>query len=87
MSARKQAMRFGVMSSRLRPEIFVGRLNVTQTLFLDKEVATDLVLSVVGEYVRDHFEGAMRATFPGLGFDLTVTVTPRNEDTNEGVTR
>lgn len=72
-------MSYGVMSSRLRPEIFVGRLNKAQTLFLDKEIATDLVLSVVGEYVRDNFEGAMKATFPGLGFDLTVTVTPREE--------
>lgn len=69
-------MKYGVMSSRFRPEIFVGRLNKKQTLFTEKEVATDLVLANVGEYVRDHFGGAMRATFPNLGFDLTVTVTP-----------
>ena len=72
-------MKYGVMSSRFRPEIFVGRLNKKQTLFTDKEVATDLILANVGEYVRDHFQGAMKATFPNLGFDLTVTVTPHEE--------
>ena len=77
------APKFGVKSSRMSEAIYVGRLNKAGTGFLDKESATDLVLGTVGEYVRDNYAGSMTATFPGLGFDLDVKITPR-DDTDQG---
>lgn len=69
--------KYGVSSSRITETIYVGRLNKAGARFLDKEAATDLVLGAVGEYVRDNYDGGMSASFPGLGFDLDVKVTPR----------
>lgn len=76
---RPQSAKFGVKSSPLTEAIYVGRLNKAGTGFLDKEAATDLVLGTVGEYVRDNYAGGMTAGFPGLGFDLDVKVTPRDD--------
>lgn len=72
-------MKYAVQSSLMSEAIYVGRLNKSGTAFLDKEEATDMAISAVGMYVRDNYGGSMKATFPGLGFDVTVTVTPREE--------
>lgn len=73
-------MKYGIQSAHLHQAIQVGRINKNGDAFLDWEDHTDRTIGVVGEFVRDHFDGDMVATFPGLGFDVTVTVTPRKEE-------
>ena len=69
-------MKYGIQNAYLHQAIQVGRLNKKGDAFLDWEDHTDRTIAVVGEFARDHFGSDMIATFPGLGFDVTVTVTP-----------
>lgn len=67
-------MKYGIQNADLHQAIQIGRLNKRNDAFLDWEDHTDRTIAVVGEFARDHFGGNMTATFPGLGFDVTVTV-------------
>lgn len=82
-------MRFGVQAGWLSSGIHVGRLNKNGNAFVQKEEATDMVLAAVAQYVMRNFGdseggGGMAATFPRLGLNLEVKVTPMvsgNEET------
>lgn len=67
---------YAIQNAAFTEAIHIGRLNPAKTAFADKQERTDMVLAVVGQYVAEHFEGSMRADFPGLGFVLDVQVTP-----------
>jgi hypothetical protein len=69
-------MKYAVGAGYLTSNIYVGRLGKNSQSFLDKEEATDMVLAAVAEYVMRNFEGGMAATFPRLGLNLEVKVTP-----------
>lgn len=68
--------KYGVAPSHFTDAIYVGRLNRDQSAFSDKETHTDMVLCAVAQYVERHFDGGMKATFPGVGLRLTVKVEP-----------
>lgn len=70
-------MKYAIQAGALAEAIYVGRLDARQQCFADKETTTDMAICAVAEYVQRNFGGAMEATFPGMGFDVTVTVTPR----------
>lgn len=69
-------MKYAVQASGMTPVIHVGRVGKSGDAFLDKEDATDMILAAVGQYVRQNFGGGMRVTFPGLGFEVEVRVSP-----------
>lgn len=70
-------MKYAIQAGALRDVIYVGRLDARRQRFADKEIATDMATCAVAEYVQRSFGGSMAATFPGAGFDVTITVTPR----------
>jgi hypothetical protein len=69
-------MKYAVSAGYLTSDIYVGRVGKSNNNFLDKEEATDMVLAAVAEYVMRNFDGGMAATFPRLGLNLEVKVTP-----------
>ena len=71
--------KYGVQAGSLAAAIYVGRLNAEMNAFVEKEVATDMAIAAVAQYVERHWGGGMVIEFPGLGIDVEVTVTPHGK--------
>lgn len=69
-------MTYAIKAGGLAPAIYIGTLNRAGTAFESKRDATDEVLLAVADYVRDHFNGGLKASFRSKtgGPDLTVEV-------------
>lgn len=68
---------YAVQAASFSEAIHIGRLTANGDTFADKQERTDMVLAAVGQYVERNFGGAMRVTFPGLGFDMEINLSAR----------
>lgn len=65
-----------MQAGHLGPHIYVGTYKTGGHAFTRKQERTDMVLAAVAQYVERHFDGGMRADFPGLGVVVDIKVQP-----------
>lgn len=70
-------MKFAIEASTLTASIHIGRVDKSDTHFLEKEEATDQAVLAVAQYVIQHIGGEMEMTFTaddGSGKEVHINV-------------